>query len=84
MIVEIPENVAHVLHLGSNVDVCVITKDRTDMLRNYLMPNERGLKERTYGFRRGTTAIKTEKIRKFEVTDELVTATAGGDAMDTS
>lgn len=69
---------------GSNVDVCVITKDRTDMLRNYLMPNERGLKERTYIFRRGTTAIKKETIRKFDVTDELILSTGTGDAMDTS
>lgn len=72
------------LPLGSNVDVCVITKDRTDMLRNYLTPNERGLKERTYTFRRGTTAIKKETIRKFDVTDELVLSTGAGDAMDTS
>jgi len=69
---------------GSNVDVCVITKDRTDMLRNYLKPNERGIKERTYAFRRGTTAIKKETIRKFEVTDELVSGIAAGDAMDIS
>ncbi|KAG8998373.1 proteasome core particle subunit beta 2 [Tulasnella sp. JGI-2019a] len=71
---------------GSNVDVCVITKDRTDMLRNYLKPNERAVKERTYGFRRGTTAIKKETIRKFDVTDEVVSAiaTGGGDAMDIS
>ena len=26
---------------GSNVDVCVITKDKTDYLRNYERPNER-------------------------------------------
>jgi len=69
---------------GSNVDVCVITKDRTDMLRNYLKPNERGIKERTYGFRRGTTAIKKEVIRKFEVTDELIAPVGSGDAMDIS
>ncbi|KAG8869699.1 proteasome core particle subunit beta 2 [Tulasnella sp. 332] len=71
---------------GSNVDVCVIMKDRTDMLRNYLKPNERAVKERTYGFRRGTTAIKKETIRKFDVTDEVVSAIAGGggDAMDIS
>lgn len=66
------------------MDVCVITKDRTDMLRNYLKPNERGVKERTYGFRRGTTAIKTEVVRKFEVTDEIIAPVGGGDAMDTS
>ncbi|KAG8936874.1 proteasome core particle subunit beta 2 [Tulasnella sp. 419] len=69
---------------GSNVDVCVITKDKTDMLRNYLMPNERDPKERSYVFERGTTAIKKETIRKFEVTDEVITGISGGDAMDTS
>jgi len=69
---------------GSNVDVCVITKDRTDMLRNYLTPNERGQKELKYGFRRGTTAIKKETVRKFEVTDELIISAGSGDAMDTT
>jgi len=71
---------------GSNVDVCVITKERTDMLRNYLTPNERGEKERTYTFRRGTTAIKKEVVRKFEVvTEDVLLATGGAaEAMDTS
>jgi len=68
---------------GSNVDVCVITKERTDMLRNYLKPNERAEKERTYGFRRGTTGIKKEVIKMFEVHDEII-APVGGDAMDTT
>lgn len=26
---------------GSNIDVCVITRQGTDMMRNYLKPNER-------------------------------------------
>jgi 20S proteasome subunit beta 2 len=52
------------------------------MLRNYLTPNERGEKERTYTFRRGTTAIKKEVHRNFEVTDEVVAPTV--DAMDTT
>jgi len=32
---------------GSNVDLCVIKKDGTRMLRNYLTPNK---KPATYGF----------------------------------
>ncbi|KZT67544.1 proteasome-domain-containing protein [Daedalea quercina L-15889] len=72
---------------GSNVDACVITASHTEMLRNYVRPNERVQKERSYGFRRGTTAWKREEIRKM-VIEEDVTATslaaAGGEAMDTS
>jgi 20S proteasome subunit beta 2 len=67
---------------GSNVDVCVITKDGTEMLRNHLRPNERGEKTRQYTFRRGTTAWKSESIRSL-VVEESVTE-IGGDAMDTS
>ncbi|KLJ13471.1 20S proteasome subunit beta 2 [Blastomyces silverae] len=48
---------------GSNVDVCVIYKDKpTQLLRNYIKPNERGQKERTYRFARGTTAWLDEKV----------------------
>ncbi|KAF8321234.1 N-terminal nucleophile aminohydrolase [Clavulina sp. PMI_390] len=68
---------------GSNVDVCVITAEKTEMLRNYVMPNERGLKENQYRFRPGTTAILKESVRKFEVTDEVVVPT-GAEAMDIS
>ena len=65
---------------GSNVDACVITEDRTEMLRNYVMPNERAEKENHYKFRRGTTAIKSERVRRFVVSEE-VTSVGGGDAM---
>jgi len=59
---------------GSNVDVCVITKDKTDYLRNYLRPNERVQKEATYKFKRGTTDfhIESERIRKM-VAEESIT-----------
>ncbi len=54
---------------GSNVDVCVITKEKTDMLRNYVKPNERAQKEQKYGFKRGTTAWTKEKIWDLVVKD---------------
>lgn len=71
---------------GSNVDVCVITKDKTEMLRNHVQPNERGIKERQYLFRLGTTAITKETVRKFVVTDEVVVpvGAAAAEAMDVS
>ncbi|KAJ3395474.1 proteasome core particle subunit beta 2 [Lobulomyces angularis] len=42
---------------GSNVDVVVITKDKTEVLRNYKRPNERVKKEQSYKYPRGTTGI---------------------------
>jgi len=62
---------------GSNVDVCIITKDRTDMLRNYQKPNERPPKERQYTFAKGTTAWKKETIKSL-VSEEVVTHIGGG------
>ncbi|KAG5289294.1 proteasome component [Histoplasma ohiense] len=48
---------------GSNVDVCVVHKEKpTQLLRNYIKPNERGQKERGYRFAKGTTAWLDEKI----------------------
>ena len=47
---------------GSNVDVCVIEKDKTEMLRNYRRPNERVTKEQRYTPRRGATAITKKDV----------------------
>ncbi|KAH0322420.1 N-terminal nucleophile aminohydrolase, partial [Aureobasidium melanogenum] len=47
---------------GSNVDVCVITAEKTTLLRNYITPNKREQKIRNYKFQRGTTAVLNEKI----------------------
>lgn len=58
---------------GSNVDVCVITKEKTTLLRNYITPNEREKKERSYKFSRGTTAVLNEKIIKREEISKYAT-----------
>jgi 20S proteasome subunit beta 2 len=42
---------------NGNVDACVIIATKTDMLRNFVKPNERVTKERTDDFCRGTTAF---------------------------
>ncbi|KAI0363274.1 proteasome subunit [Pilatotrama ljubarskyi] len=75
---------------GSNVDACVITASHTEMLRNFVKPNERVQKERSYQFRRGTTAVKKEEIRSLVVEEDITHLTsagrgaAEGEAMDTS
>lgn len=58
---------------GSNVDVCVITPEKTELLRNYITPNVREKKERDYKFARGTTAILNEKIITKEDISKYVT-----------
>lgn len=52
------------------------------MLRNFVKPNERVEKERKYTFRRGTTAWKSESIRKLIVSEQVTPIT--GEAMDVS
>ncbi|KAJ9139089.1 Proteasome component PUP1 [Pleurostoma richardsiae] len=53
---------------GSNVDVTVITADKTTLHRGYVKPNERTQKLRSYVFPKGTTAVLNEKIiRKDEI-----------------
>ncbi|KAI9506695.1 proteasome subunit beta type-7 [Coemansia spiralis] len=46
---------------GSNVDVCVITRNNVEYLRNYVMPNERVEKEQSYKFAPGTTEFIVPK-----------------------
>lgn len=67
---------------GSNVDACVITATGTEMLRNYVKPNERVEKERQYTFRRGTTAWKSESIRSLISSEQITPIVA--EAMDVS
>lgn len=59
---------------GSNVDVCVMEKGKpTQILRNYIKPNERVKKERNYRFPKGTTAVLNEKIITKEDISRYVT-----------
>ena len=77
---------------GSNVDVCVIEKHKTEYLRNFEMPNQRVKKEQRYAFAKGTTAFTKEQIydmiRKedvLEIGNETLVPSAGGEErMDTS
>ena len=71
---------------GSNVDVCVIEKDKpTELLRNYIKPNERVRKERDYKFRKGTTAYLNQKVITKEdlgryMTVHELTSSSGSDS----
>ena len=48
---------------GSNIDLCVIKKDKTEMLRNYEVANVRGKRQGSYKYPPGTTQVlKTTRI----------------------
>jgi 20S proteasome subunit beta 2 len=48
---------------GSNIDLCVIKKDKVDYLRPYEVANIRGVREGNYKYPIGSTAVlKTQKI----------------------
>ncbi|XP_002733045.1 proteasome subunit beta type-7-like [Saccoglossus kowalevskii] len=61
---------------GSNVDVCVITKDKVDYIRPYDEANKKGVRQGNYKYKKGTTAVLTTHIKKLdmEVTSERVEA----------
>lgn len=44
---------------GSNVDVCVIEKEKTEMMRNYRTPNEKVAKAQSYKWRRSVPFAPT-------------------------
>ncbi|XP_061460251.1 proteasome subunit beta type-7 [Rhineura floridana] len=65
---------------GSNIDLCVLSKNKLDFLRPYDMPNKKGERHGRYRCERGTTGVLSEKVTllDLEVTDETV------QTMDTS
>jgi len=69
---------------GSNVDLCIITKEGTKYLRPYDEANQKGVRQASYRYKRGTTATLSSKVKSFkvEVTSTLVTPTV--EVMETS
>ncbi|XP_026404302.1 proteasome subunit beta type-7-B-like [Papaver somniferum] len=67
---------------GSNVDVCVITKDGTEYLRNHMLPNPRTyVSTRGFSFAKGQTEVLSTKIKQLK--EKVVeVAVEGADAME--
>jgi len=66
---------------GSNVDLCVITASGVDYLRNHdTSIAAKGVRQGSYRYKRGTTAIKTSEVKKIET--EIVSEVV--EAMDTA
>ena len=69
---------------GSNIDLTVITKDKTTELRGYEIANVRGPRFNDYTYAPGTTPVLSTKVQ-LVVTEETVTpVAAAAAAMDTS
>ncbi|XP_031560032.1 proteasome subunit beta type-7-like [Actinia tenebrosa] len=63
---------------GSNVDLCVITKEGVDYIRPYNIANVKGDRQGTYAYERGTTAVLTKTVTpiKVDVVDTKVSTSA--------
>jgi 20S proteasome subunit beta 2 len=59
---------------GSNVDVCVITKEGVEYIRPYEVANEKGVRQGDYSFKKGTTAVVSTET--FEIVSEEVVPTS--------
>lgn len=51
---------------GSNVDLCVITKDNAEMIRPFEIANLKGVKQGNYQFRRGTSKVLNTVAKKVQ------------------
>ena len=54
---------------GSNVDLCIITKDKTEYLRPYDIANAKGERQGTYSYRPGATGVLSEKTQLLTLAD---------------
>ncbi|KAL3870852.1 hypothetical protein ACJMK2_038887 [Sinanodonta woodiana] len=66
---------------GSNVDLCIITKDKVDYLRPYDEANIKGQRQGKYRYKRGTTAVLKTEVKKLEY--EVVSSTVVAEPMET-
>ncbi|XP_041049547.1 proteasome subunit beta type-7 [Carcharodon carcharias] len=59
---------------GSNIDLCVITKNKLDYLRPFDTANKKGVRQGNYKYRRGITGFLTETVAplELEIVEEVV------------
>ncbi|RXG73929.1 Proteasome subunit beta type-7 [Armadillidium vulgare] len=72
---------------GSNVDLCVITKDGATYIRPYEVTESKGERQGKYEYRRGTTEVLKVFSKPIEIVSETVTPTSpptDEESMDTA
>jgi len=65
------------LYSGSNVDLCVITRDGAQHIRPYDVANVKGTRIGKYDYKKGTTAVLSSVTVPIEVVSETVKPTEG-------
>lgn len=66
---------------GSNIDLCIIRKGSVEFLRTYEEANKKGVRQSSYRYPKGTTAVLSTKTKNIEVEEVAVRHI---EAMDTS
>ncbi|KAM4696626.1 proteasome subunit beta type-7 [Rhinophrynus dorsalis] len=52
---------------GSNIDLCVITKNKVDYIRPHDVANKKGVRTGNYKYKKGTTGVFSEHITHFNL-----------------
>ncbi|KAK3087039.1 hypothetical protein FSP39_000856, partial [Pinctada imbricata] len=68
---------------GSNVDLCVITKDKVEYLRPFDEANLKGQRQGSYRYKKGTTAVLKKEVKKIPI-EVVKTQVRSEQAMDTA
>lgn len=72
---------------GSNIDLCIITKEGVEYIRPYDQANVKGVKQGKYVFPKGSTAVLSSQVIPLVVDDVMVRhieEPLGAEAMDES
>jgi len=67
---------------GSNVDLCIITKDGIEYLRPYDEANLKGVRQGDYRYKKGTSAVLTESVKHLDF--DVISTEVRGEAMETA
>ncbi|CAG2114845.1 unnamed protein product, partial [Medioppia subpectinata] len=57
---------------GSNIDLCVITKNAVNYMRQYDEANKKGVRQGRYQFKKGTTEVLETKVITLDVESVVV------------
>nr|KAG5693168.1 hypothetical protein BaRGS_035366 [Batillaria attramentaria] len=66
---------------GSNIDLCVITKDKVEYIRPFDEANKKGVRQGKYRYAKGTTGVISSEVRKIPI--EVVSSNVRAVPMDT-
>lgn len=57
---------------GTNIDMCIITKDKVDYIRPYEVANKRGVRQKSYKYKQGSTSVLKSLTVPYDVVSSYV------------